>query len=165
MGNLCGTVKRSFVRNMCLGAHNREEIQRTETVEGQQEEVGVFDGDTHSSLIDYLHAVGDYDDLPAAEGEPDLVWVFGGDGQWHLCAECTHCCALMTYPGSPHNCPEGDIFDGPVVTLPALFASATSLELEGRNLECEEVLEPSDSDRDYTSSLEEEVYALGQDLD
>lgn len=128
---------------MCLGVHDREEIQRSETIEGEIEETEVFNGEVDESVIDFLHEHGDYDDIPHIEGEPDLVWIYGDDNQWHLCAECVHCFALMTYPGSPHNCPEGDVFEGPVVTIPALYASATSMELEGRNLWCDETVDLS----------------------
>lgn len=157
MGNLCGGLSRRFQQSMCLGVHERSEIQPRETAGGDPEQIDVFDGEAGGSVIDYLHSVGDYDDLPHTEGEPDLVWIFGGDGEWHLCAECVHCCALMIYPGSAHNCPEGDIFDGPVVALPALFASATSFEVEGGRLVCEEVLEPSDSGEESSMAAEGEA--------
>lgn len=152
MGNLGGRLRRRFERSMCLGAYTRPEVQPIETLEVESEEIEVFDGGAGGSIIDYLHGHGDYDDIPHGAGEPDLVWIYGGDEQWHLCAECIHCFALMTYPGSPHNCPEGDVFEGPIVTIPALYASATSLEVEGRSLICEESLDLSISDSEYPES-------------
>lgn len=154
MGNIVSAVRSKFRGNMCLGAHQKEDIQSAETVESQFDVLEVFEGEGGDSLVDFLHESGDYNDLPYEEGEPDLVWIYGGDEQWHLCAECATCCALMTYPGSPHNCPDGDIFEGPVETIPALFASATSLEVEGRNLLCDESLDLTVSEAEYILASE-----------
>lgn len=129
---------------MCVGPNHGEENILAGENDGNQDQV--VDAGVGESMIDSLHAEGLYDDLEEEIGEPLLIWVAGTDGEWHLCAECSDCYALMPYPGQAHNCPFGDAHPGPIFDITATQVIPTTIQIEGDKLTCDEALESSDAD-------------------
>lgn len=156
---------------MCVGRRPADELECPSEIYGSElseEGANEYSG-AGGSLIHQLLQEGLYDGLPYDEGEPEVVWIYGSDNNWHLCVECAICYSLMTYPGGSHNCPgnsvdtEGEAES--VETVRAVLARATTLEVEGQSLLCEESLGSSNSffEEEFSSAFD--LSALGDNLD